>query len=75
MNVSKRSYYRKAVFGSIAYSVVFLVIAYVVTQMGLFGDVFMPDDLRIYFGTAVLGAVTLIVLYVMKRHFGGKRRR
>jgi len=39
----------------------------------LFGDVFMPDDLRLYFGTAVLGAATLIVLYVIRRRYGGKR--
>jgi len=68
-----KSYYKKAVFESIAYSAVFLVIAYIVTQMGLFGDVFMPDDLRLYFGTAVLGAATLIVLYVIRRRYGGKR--
>ena len=72
--MSKKSYYRKTIFDAVAYSVVFLVIAYFVTQLGLFGDVFMPDDLRIYFGTAVLGAATLIVLYGIKRHYGGKKR-
>lgn len=72
--MSNKSYYKKTVFNTLAYSAVFLVIAYVVTKLGLFGDVFMPDDLRIYFGTAVLGAVTLIVLYVLRRRFGGKRR-
>ena len=73
MIMGKKSQYRKAVFSTIAYSTVFLFLAYIVTRSGLFGDVFMPDDIRIYFGTAVLGAATIIVLHVMKRRCGGKR--
>lgn len=63
--MSRKEYYRSEVFRALLYPLVFVIIAYIVTQTGIFGEAFMPDDLRIYFGVALLGAVSLMVLYAI----------
>jgi len=71
----KKGYYKSKLIRALLYSTVFILVVYIVTQTGLFGDAFMPSDLRIYFGFVLLEFVALIIVHtITSRHRYFRRR-
>jgi len=64
--MKERTYFRLEVERSIWYPFIFIAIAVSLVYLNLGGDVFTQENLKVYFGVGIIGALAVLFLYVVQ---------